>query len=183
MENHIKAEKIFHYQKSRKKHSRTFINMGVMSLLYISGIYGYEHFQGQIIDDNTKNICIISFSIASIILFYIAWWLRTHPAEYEAIITHERFIIRYPESAQWSFDIKIADIKRFEHRNTLNHAGRGIGKSGVLMNDGRFYQISMNYGGNINKMFKAVKSIKPDVTFPKRVNLKISGPLSKDFDE
>ncbi len=91
--------------------------------------------------------------------------------------------MKYPGSTMWSFDIKISDIKRFEHRNTLSHAGKGIGESGALLNDGSFHEISMNYGNNINDMYEAVKTINPNVTFPKKVNKKVFGPLDKNYDE
>lgn len=156
--------------------------MALLCLVYIASIYGYEYWSGKNVPENFRSICIIAFSVSSIILFYVTWWLRTHSATYEAIITTEKFIINYPGSSQWSFDIKVKDIKRFEHRNTLSHAGSGIAKSGVLLNDGRFHEICMNYGNNINKMYKAIKSINSNVVFPKRLNKKVSGPIEKDYD-
>lgn len=173
----------YHYKKDRKQRSRIFINMGVACFVYIAGLYGYEYFFNKTVPESMRSIFIITFSISSIILFYVAWWHRRHPATYEAIITRDRFFVNYPGSRRWSFDIKVSDIKRFEHRNTLSHAGKGIGETGVLLNDGSFHEICMNYGNNVNKMYSAIKSINPNVTFSKKVNKKISGPLSKDYDE
>ncbi|EDM29119.1 hypothetical protein LNTAR_14922 [Lentisphaera araneosa HTCC2155] len=178
-----RAEVIYHYKKDRKQRSKLFINMGAACWLYIAGLYGYEHFAKTSVPENLRSIWIISFSLVSLILFYIAYWHRTHPATYEAIITTERFTVHYPGSEQWSFDVKIPYIKRFEHRNTLSHAGEGIGQSGILLNDGSFHQISINYGNNLKKMHKAVQSLKDDVTFSNKVNKKVSGPLSKDYDK
>jgi hypothetical protein len=178
----MKADVVYCYKKSRKKQSRTFLNMALLCLIYIAAIYGYEYWFGKTFPEDLRSICIIAFSIASIILFYVTWWLRTHPATYDAIITAERFVINYPGSSQWSFDIKVSDIKRFEHRNTLSHAGSGISKSGVLLNDGSFHEICMNYGGNINKMYKAIKSVNSNVVFPKRLNKKVYGPIEKDYE-
>jgi len=178
----MKTDAIYYYKRDRKQRSQIFINMAVASLAYIAGLYGYEYFLDKSVAESFKNIYITVFSVSSCILFYIAWWHRTHPATYEAVITTHRFIIDYPESAMWSFDIKISDIKRFENRNTLSHAGKGIVKTGVLLNDGNFFEISMNYGNNINKMYKAVKSINPSIEFPKKVNTKISGLVVKDYD-
>jgi hypothetical protein len=93
----------------------------------------------------------------------VARWLKKHPATYEATISKERFKIIYPGSTKWSFDIKISDIKRFEHRNTLSHAGKGIGKTGVLLLNGKFYEICGNYGPNINKMHAVIRTIRPEV--------------------
>ena len=174
---------IYHYKKSRKQRSRIFINMGVACLAYIAGLYGYEHFFNATVSENTRSIYIAAFSVSSAILFYVAWWLRTHPASYEAIITGDRFVVNYPESSTWSFDVKVSDIKRFEYRNTLSHAGKGNAVGGVLLHDGSFHEICMNYGNNINKMHAAIKSIKPEITFSKKVNTKASGMFAKDYDE
>ncbi len=179
----MQADAIYYYQKSRKQRSITFINMAVACLVYIAGLYAYEYYTDKPVSENFKLIYISAFSISSIILFYVAWWHRKNPATYEAIITTDRFFVHYPGSQQWSFDIKVADIKRFENRNTLSHAGRGIGESGVVLKDGRFYEICMNYGSNINEMYAAVKTVRPDITFPKRVNKKVEGLLSKDYDD
>ncbi len=174
---------VYHYKKNRKQQSLTYIRMGIACWVYIAGLYGYEFYFDETVETQFRLIWVAVFSIASAILFYIAWWHRIHPATYEAIITRERFIIDYPGSSEWSFDIKISDIKRFEHRNTLSHAGRGIGQHGVLLKDGTFHDICMNYGSSINKMYKAIHTIDPNITFPKKVNKKISGFLVKDYDD
>ncbi len=178
-----KPETVYYYRQTRKQRSRIFINMAVACLLYIAGLYGYESLLNKSVSTDFKALYISIFSIASAILFYIAWWHRTHPAVYEAVITKERFVVKYPGSSKWSFDIAVIDIKRFEHRNTLSSAGEGIGQSGVLLKDGSFHEISMNYGNNINKMHKAVCSINSDIPFPSTVNKKVSGFLSKDYDK
>lgn len=130
-----------------------------------------------------RSIYIITFSFSSVILFYVGWWHRNHAATYEAAITSHKFTVKYPGSTMWSFDVKVSDIKRFEHRNTLSHTGNSIGESGILLNDGSFHEISMNYGNNINDMYDAVKTINSNVTFPKKVNKKVFGPLDKNYDE
>ena len=177
-----KQELIYHYKKNRKQRSWLFINMGLACLFYIIVILTYDKFSSRELPESLLPISIIGFSIASGILFYIAWWHRTHPATYEATIDHDRFIISYPGSNQWSFDVKIADIKRFESRNTLSHAGEGIGQTGILLHDGTFHEISMNYGNSLNDIYKAIKSINPNVEFPTKVNQKVSGILEKDYD-
>ena len=157
--------------------------MGIACLVYIAGLYGYEYFLDESVSESLRSIYIIVFSISSVIMFYVAWWQRTHPATYEAVITTDRFVVSYPGSPMWSFDIKVSDIKRFEHRNTLSHAGKGIGESGVLLNDGNFHEICMNYGNNINEMYAAINSINPNVTFPKNLNKKVFGPITKGYDK
>lgn len=176
-------ETIYYYKRDRKQRSIIFINMGVACLAYIAGLYGYEYFFNNAVSDDFKKIYIMVFSVSSVILFYIAWWHRTHPATYEASITAENFVVNYPESTMWSFNIKVADIKRFEYRNTLSSAGQGIGKAGVLLNDGSFHEISVNYGNNIKKMYLAIKTVNPDVTFSNKVNKKVSGIITKDYDK
>ena len=174
---------LYSYKKTRKQRSWLFINMGVACLLYIAGLYGYEYDTNTRVTEDFSVIYVSAFSVASLILFSIAWWLRRYPATYEAIITSQRFIVRYPNSSQWSFDVSVADIKRFEHRNTLSHAGRGIARTGVLLIDGSFHEICMNYGNNIKDMYNAVKSVKSDVTFPTKVNQKVQGLINKDYDD
>ena len=179
----MEVDFIYHYKKNRNQRSKIFINTGIACLLYIAGLYGYEYIYSKSVPENIRSIYIITFSFSSIILFYVAWWHRNHPATYEAEITSHKFIVKYPGSLMWSFDVKVSDIKRFEHRNTLSHAGKGIGESGILLNDGSFHEISMNYGNNINDMYDAVKTINSNVTFPKKVNKKVSGSLDKSYDE
>lgn len=174
---------LYYYKKNRKQRSWIFINMSIACLVYIAGLYGYEYFFNKSVSENFKYTYVTVFSISCVILFCVAWWHRKNPAVYEAVITADRFIVNYPGSKMWSFDIKVADIKRFEHRNTLSHAGDGIGKSGVLLHDGRFFEISMNYGNNIKEMCESVKIANPDVSFPKKVNQKVYGSFAKDYDE
>jgi len=177
------SDVIYSYKKTRRQRSWLFINMAVACLLYIAGLYGYEHYANTRVAEDFRVIYVAAFSVASLVLFAVAGWLRTHPATYEAVITSERFIVNYPNSTIWSFDIAVSDIKRFEYRNTLSHAGKGIARSGVLLNDGNFHEICMNYGNNIKDMYKAVRTVKTDVTFPTKVNQNVQGLLSKDYDD
>ncbi len=179
----MKSDAIYYYKKDRKQQSKVFINMGIACMVYIAGLYGYEYFLNKPVAEDFKNLYILIFIISGIILFCIAWWHRSHPGTYEAIVTKDRFTVRYPESQMWSFDVKISDIKRFEHRSTLSHAGKGITESGVLLKDGNFYEVCMNYGVNINKLYAAIKKVNTEVTFPKKVNMNVQGPFDKDYDK
>lgn len=114
-------------------------------------------------------------------LFLIAIWSIKNPATYEATITYERFIIKYPGSETWSFDVAIKDIKRIEHRQTHSHDGKGIAQSGILLNDGTLHQISINYQNDINKMHKAAQSIHPAVNFSSKDNTKFMELINKDY--
>lgn len=176
-----KSKALYHFRKSRKQRSWLFINMALMCCLYMAAIVISERFVTTPLADQTKTIMLAGFASASVVLLVIAWWLRRHPAVYEALITTERFRVHYPGSKQWSFDLPVVDIKRFEHRQTLSHAGSGIVSIGVLTFDGVFHPIPMNYGNNINKMYRAVKKVRPDVTFPSRVNTRVEGILERDY--
>lgn len=176
----MKNNRIYHYKMNRKKRSTLFIRMGLACLAYIAGLYVYEIYSGQMVSENFRSIYIFSFSFCSLVLFYIAWWHLKNPAIYEAIITPQRFIVRYPDSLQWSFDVSISDIERFEYRQLYSHTGRGIAECGIVMKNGNFHKIVMNYGNNVNKMHASIKSINPDVTFFKKVNKRYSFQLSKN---
>lgn len=174
---------VYHFKKSRAQAAKLFLRMAIGCWLYIAGLAVYEYGFGNGVASDLKLYWNLGFGIASAILTYVYWWLKVHPAIYEATITHERFIVSYPEAQQWSFDVAVADIVRFENRNTLSHAGRGIPQHGILMKDGSFHHISMNYGNSIRKMYKAVHSINPEVSYPSKVNQKVEGVLEKDYDQ
>lgn len=174
---------LYHFRKTRKQRAWLFINMALMCWLYMAGVWFFEPLVGKVMPAVTGLIMLTAFAVASVVLLALAWWLRCHPAVYEAMVTTQRLRIDYPGSQQWSFDVSLADIKRFEHRKTLSHAGSGIARSGVLLRDGTFHPIPMNYGNNINKMYRAVKQVRPQVTFPRRVNTRVEGLLERDYTD
>lgn len=176
------SETLFHFKKTRKQRAWLFINMALMCWLYIGILFGYEYVEQTRVAEPTRQIVLWVFFIASLLLSYIAWWHRRHPATYEAIVTTDRMKVRYPGSDSWSFDIAINDIKRFEVRRSLSHAGQGIQQHGVLLKDGSFHHVSMNYGVSLGKIHKAVQKVRPEVPFPTKVNQRVEGPLSKDYD-
>ena len=143
----------------------------------------FEHVFKQKVADDFRFYWFLGFGLVSLPIFIVASWLRANPATYEATITKERFVVLYPDSEQWSFNVKITDIKRFENRNTLSPGGKGIGQSGILMNDGTFHEISMNYQNNINKMHKAIQSVCPEVEYPKQINTQVTGFLNRRYQD
>lgn len=178
----VNDEVIYHYRKTRRQQSKLFIRMGLFCWLYIAGLYIYESISGKGVPEDFRSIAIISLSIASIVLFLIAWWHLSHPATYEALITRERFTVDYPNHPPWSFNVRVADIERFENRRELTHAGEGEVQQGILLKDGRFFYVSMNYGNRIGEMYKAVRSVNPDVTYPTKVNVKAHGlGIKRDY--
>ncbi|QSX31178.1 hypothetical protein JYB88_05940 [Shewanella cyperi] len=166
---------IYHFKRSRKQRAKLFTRMGLFCWLYILGLFAYESLSGQRVPEDIRLTLLIALSLASAVLFFIAWWHMRHPAEYEAIITRERFRVRYPDHAPWSFDVAVAEIAGFENRQASGHAGKGMMQHGILMRDGRFFHISMNYDNKISDMYQAVKTINPGVSYPKAVNKKASG--------
>lgn len=185
---------LYDIKRTRKQLSRLFIRMGAMCWVYILGFYVYDRYTGDhalLVGDSL--IVVSSFAIASLLLFLVAYWHIRNPATYHALITSRRFTVSYPGSKQWSFDVALDDIKRFEHRNTLSHAGKGIPQVGILMNDGTFHQISLNYfngsgrwrdlldGGPVGDMHRAIQQVRPEVKYPKATNVRVDGPIQRDY--
>ncbi|MBT0586085.1 hypothetical protein [Alteromonas oceanisediminis] len=168
---------VFHFSKTRAQRSRKFIYMALMCWVYIGAIYLYSQFGARALPASFVNISYVAFSVSSIILIVIAVWHHRHPAVFEAILTAKRLIVRYPGSERWSFDVAVDDIKRFEYRRTLSHAGDGITQHGIVMKDGTFHHCSMNYDLNLNTLHKAVQQVRPDVEFPKTVNKRVEEPF------
>ena len=162
-------EYLYHFRKTRKQRSSLFIRMGVVSLGYIAALYLFEHYTDFNIPEDVHYIMVTAFSLASIILFYVAWWHIKHAATYEAYITCKEFSVSYPSVVSWSFKVNIEDIDRIEHRQTYSSSGKSIVSTGVVMKNEDFHKISMNYGNSVNKMFKALKSLNPEITFPKTI--------------
>ncbi|MDM7859047.1 hypothetical protein QTP81_00330 [Alteromonas sp. ASW11-36] len=178
----LSKDVIYEFVKTRQQRSRLFVNMAIMCLLYNLGLSLYVKFGSVEIPESFRLIAYWVFSVASLVFFYIAYWHRKHPATYRALVTKERLIVEYPQSEQWSFNIAIEDIERFESRQSLSHAGSGVMQTGVLLSDGRFYSIPVNYGLNLGKLHKAIKTIRPELEFPTKVNKRIEGFLAKDYD-
>lgn len=69
-------------------------------------------------------------------------------------------------------------------RQVTSVEDEGITDLGILLKDGTFHHLSMNYRNNINKMYEAVKSVNPNVSFPKKTNKRVEhGPFKKDYDD
>jgi hypothetical protein len=140
--------------------------MGVFSLMYIPALYLVESYTNIHIPAQTHDIFVTALSIAASILFYIAWWHLKNPAVYEAYISKDEFSVVYPGSKMWSFKVQVKDIEKIEHRQSHGGGGKSIVDTGLVMKDGQFHKISMNYGNNVNKMHKVLKSINPEIEFP-----------------
>jgi hypothetical protein len=167
----MEEQYLYHYKINRKQRSKIFIRMARACMVYILALHGYEAYTGDRVDEDTRTIFIYAFLFSAAVLSYIAWWHIRNPATYEATVTAQRFTVTYPGSDQWSFDVSISDIEKFEHRRS--HLRSTIIDSGMVMKDGTFYHIPMNYGNNLKKMHAAVKGVNPNVSFSKLVNKRI----------
>ncbi|MAF97234.1 MAG: hypothetical protein CMH26_01205 [Micavibrio sp.] len=172
---------LYEYEKSLKQRAIIFFNMCAMSLLYLAGIVGYDIYKPGAMPEDLVFWSKIIFSIAAIITLIIGIKARKSDKIYRAIVTTDRLIIEYPDVEQWSFDLPLKDIKRFEKRQALGGGGPGIIHDGILMKDGTYHEISVNYGVSIGKMLKAVQRIHPDIEQRKTINK--SAPGIKDYDD
>ena len=176
------AEFIYHFKKSRKQRAPLFFRGTFIFLLYIAGMLAYEHYTGERLPEDLRLACLWGFSIAGLGSSLVGWWHLKNPGVFEIKLTREQLTVHYPGCEAWSFACDPGEIVRFEHRRRHNHAGKSPLESGILLKDGSFHHISMNYGNNLKHLFKAVQSIYPDVTFPKTVNTKYQGlGLDRDY--
>lgn len=171
---------VYKYKQTRKQRSRILFNMAAMCWIYVLGYWAYLHFSEEAANDQFHLIVHLAFPIASVILFCIGWWMRSHDATYTAIVTDQAIIVNYPNVPNWSFSIPLTDIKRFESRSSLGPGGQSVTMPGILTTSGIFHEISMNYGNSVIDLFKAVQQVRPDVEFPSRVNMRVAGGFGLD---
>jgi len=160
---------LYHYKMSRKKRSSLFVRMGVVSLAYIVILHLVEHFTDIIVPSDIHTIIVVVFSLATVMLFHAAWWHIKNGATYEAYITSTEFSVYYPGVASWSFKVKVDEIDKIEQRQNRSSGGKSILNIGILMKNGEFHKISMNYENRVSNMFKVLKSINPKITYPKTI--------------
>lgn len=171
---------LYEYTQTRRQRSRILFNMAAMCWVYVIGYWAYLYLSGQPVNEQFHLIVHLAFPIASVILFGIGWWLRTHDAVYRATVTDQAFIVNYPKVPKWSFNIPLSEIKRFESRSSLGPGGQSVTMPGILTTSGTFHEISMNYGNSVNDMFKAVQKVRPEVEFPSKVNMRVAGGFGID---
>ena len=173
---------LYHFRKSRRQRARLFRNMAAMCWVYVAAREAFVRIGGAHVPGETRMAVLVTLPLASVVLLGVAWWHRRNPGVYEATITRERFTVRYPGSERWSFSVPLEDIRRFESRRELSHAGASPITQGIVLRDGRFLPITMNYGNHIGRMHKAVQAVRPEVEFPARVNQRTRGlGLDRDY--
>jgi len=143
--------------------------MGVASLFYIAILYAAELYTEIYISNVVHNIIAGGLTFTATVFFYTAWWHIRNAATYEAIITTKEFSVSYPEVSSLSFCVNIIDINKIENRQSHSHAGKSILDTELVMNNGDFHKISMNYGNNIHEMFEVLESVNPNISFPNTV--------------
>lgn len=175
-------EPLYHFRKTRRQQSRLYFRMAGMCWLYLLCLFFYEFYLAEPIAGDLRLAMYWGFSIASFVLVLIGWWHLERPGYFEVILTEERLKVHYPDSESWSFECSVGDILRFEHRRKHDHAGKSPLQSGLVLKDGSFHHISMNYGNSLKDLFAAIKSINPSVTFSSSVNTKYEGlGFDKDY--
>ena len=180
----METKSIYHYRKTRKQRSLLYFRMAAMCWFYIGCLFAYETYYDAKVAEDFRLASLWGLSIASAILIFIGAWFLKNPGYFEVTVSKDHLMVHYPESEAWSFSCRIDEIKRFEHRREHNHAGSMPLESGVLLEDGSFHHISMNYGNSLKDIYKAVQSVKPDVEFPATVNKKFRGlGFDRDYKE
>lgn len=166
---------VYHYKKTRAQRSILFFTMALSCAFYAAGLFIFESLSGEIVSAEFKYYWLIGCGVIGFVLAVIGGWHLMNPATYEATITDKQLTISYPFSKSLSFSVPLNEIARFEFRHSVGHAGSGIPRHGIVLHSGEFYDISMNYGNNINEMHKAVASIHPNIPFYKKTDGKGRG--------
>lgn len=161
---------IYHYRRSRK-------SVGIRLILWAALLFGWLwifRLMGAPPDSEFMRWSIIGFSIAAAILLGVALWNFTHPGVYEVKVSNTHLSVRYPESAQWSFDVSIADIECIEHRTRRDHAGRRDIGHFVVCVSGEEYRITNNYFSSIRQILKALRKVKPAIGYEHRHSVRVA---------
>lgn len=171
----MNSDPIYHFRKTRRQQSRLYFRMAGMCWFYLLCLFAYEFYFAEPVAEDFRLAVYGGFSIASVILVLIGWWHLERPGYFEILVTRELLKVHYPDSDSWSFECRVDEIKRFEHRRKHDHAGKSPLESGIVLKDGSFHHISKNYGNNLKDLFRAIKTVNPEVTFSSRVNTRYQG--------
>ena len=179
----MSEQPVYRFTKTRRQQAVRLVSGAVVCWAYIGGALLYEDLSGQALPQELRFWGAVGLSVASGFSLLAALWCYRNPAEYVAEVTPERLVVKHPGHAGWCFDVAVSDIKRFEYRRTYSPGGEGTLRHGVLLHDGEFHHINMNYGVSLKKLFKAVRHVNPSVTFRSKVNKRFAGgPIERDFE-
>lgn len=170
----MKEQYLYYFKKTRKQRSMLFIRMAAMFLFYVGVLFWVKEKEIFKLPEDTHQIMMWAFSGLSVVLLYVAWWHIKNPATFEAYITNDKFFVSYPGVTNWSFDVYNKDILRLEVRQSHSGAGKSLSRTGLVMENGDFHELCMNYGNSIRQMHKALKTKYPEVSFTSRVKTKYS---------
>lgn len=164
------GDKVFEYSRTSAQQAKIFLRISIMMLVYC-GIFQWVTLKG-VIDLPGRDSLIISLALGAsgVVAFIVFLFMRRRKKTFSAFVTKEIVSIDYPDVPEWSFEIPINDIKAFGYRRISGSGGSMSADAGIYTNDGRFHHVSMNYQMSVGKLYKAVKSVRPEIPFPKRVN-------------
>jgi hypothetical protein len=171
----MQSEYIYHYIKTRAQRSVLFFTMSASCAFYAAGLFLFERLADKNISSEFKFYWVLGWTLIGLILCSVGVWHLLNPATYEATITSKQIKVSYPFSESLSFSLALDDIERFEYRVPVGPGGQGIARCGILTKSGEFHCISMNYGNSVNKMYKAIISIKSGIPFYKKTDGKGRG--------
>ncbi len=173
---------IYRYTRSRRQKAIKLLLAALVCWGYIGAGLFYESMSGKLLPADLKLWSGIGFGIASVVLLLASLWCFRHPGEYLAEVTNERFRVQHPGWDGWCFDVAIAEIRRFEYRQSHGPGGEGVMQHGALLHNGEFHHVNQNYGVDLKKLYNAVRQVNPDVSFLSTLNRRFAGgPIERDY--
>jgi hypothetical protein len=161
---------LYEYHSSRKKQARIFINMSVMFMLYLAGVWYAENYHDGALPVDMIEMLYQGFIAGFMLCASIAMWHIRFPADYDLTISETHFSVDYPKSTSLSFKIDLSEIVAFESR--YYGSQQKMSDVGLRLTDGSFQVISLNYYNSasfkkifnpIGDMYKAVVQMNPTV--------------------
>ncbi|QID18646.1 hypothetical protein G3580_14050 [Nitrogeniibacter mangrovi] len=154
---------LFRYVRSRRRTAANLVaGMGVLPLwLWLLATLGAGR-QGL---DAFMAVAVPAVWGVEILLGLAVVWLLTHPDRFEMTVTPERFAVHHPLFSEWTFSIDPAQIVRIEHRLDLNQFTR----IRIHTRDGRTLSLCKNYPYSRQRLYDALRSANPRITFPSRI--------------
>ncbi len=180
----MSAPPIYRFRKTRRQQAWQLVLGAFVLWGFIGSGLWYESLTGDSLPPEFRFWSALGLGVAGAISLVAALWCLRHPAEYLAEVTHERLLVQHPGSRDWCIDVPVAEIKRFEYRRTHSPGGEGILQHGVLLHNGEFHHINMNYGVSLKRLYKAAKQVNANVTFPSKVNKRMfGGPIEREYED
>ena len=103
--------------------------------------------------------------VVTAILLAVALWNLLHPGTFEAIVSTDRLIVRYPGETTLSFDVAIDDISHIELRTQGSYAGSRDARHYVVLRDGQRLLLTSNYWNSVGRIHRALRSVRPGIEY------------------